>query len=64
MVVILLYSMVGWDQSMLQQMCILAGCDYLESLPGVGICKAYKLIKENKSYDKASITLLISFLIP
>lgn len=27
----------GWTHDMFQQMCIFAGCDYLESLPSVGI---------------------------
>ena len=26
-------------------MCILSGCDYLESLPGIGLGKAKKLLK-------------------
>lgn len=31
--------------SMFRQMCILSGCDYLSSIPGLGIKKAYNLIK-------------------
>ena len=27
----------GWDHNMFQQMCIMAGCDYLNSIPGIGI---------------------------
>jgi exonuclease-1 len=27
----------GWTHQMLQQMCIMAGCDYLKSIPGIGI---------------------------
>lgn len=31
--------------SMFRQMCILSGCDYLSSVPGLGLKKAYNLIK-------------------
>ena len=27
-------------------MCIIAGCDYLESLPGIGIKRAHNLMKK------------------
>lgn len=33
-------------------MCILSGCDYLQSLPGMGLKKAHALMKKFKSYDK------------
>lgn len=32
-------------------MCILSGCDYLESLPGIGLGKAKKLLKTVKKSD-------------
>lgn len=32
-------------------MCILSGCDYLESLPGVGLKKGMKFIKANSNMD-------------
>lgn len=38
---------------MVQQMCIFAGCDYLSSLPGMGIRRAYSLIKQHRSFRKA-----------
>jgi 5'-3' exonuclease len=31
-------------------MCITAGCDYLENIKGVGINKAKKIVCENKAY--------------
>ncbi|EKX37213.1 hypothetical protein GUITHDRAFT_40221, partial [Guillardia theta CCMP2712] len=34
-------------------MCILAGCDYLQSIPGIGIQKAYGLIREHGDGKKA-----------
>jgi 5'-3' exonuclease len=28
-------------------MCIISGCDYLDSIKGIGFKKAYKLVSEN-----------------
>lgn len=33
-------------------MCILLGCDYCDSIKGIGPHKAYNLIKEHKSIEK------------
>ena len=33
-------------------MCILAGCDFLKALPGVGMKKAHGHVRKLKSYDK------------
>ncbi|KAH0696919.1 hypothetical protein KY290_014338 [Solanum tuberosum] len=45
-------SLTGFTKQMLLEMCILSGCDYLQSLPGMGLKKAHALIKRFKSYDK------------
>ncbi|KAL3376974.1 hypothetical protein AABB24_003412 [Solanum stoloniferum] len=45
-------SLTGFTKQMLLEMCILSGCDYLQSLPGMGLKKAHALIKKFKSYDK------------
>ncbi|KAF2314633.1 hypothetical protein GH714_028105 [Hevea brasiliensis] len=45
-------SFAGFTHEMLLQMCILSGCDYLQSLPGMGLKRAHALIKKFKSYDK------------
>ncbi|KAL1328817.1 hypothetical protein AAHE18_13G399300 [Arachis hypogaea] len=42
----------GFDRQMLLEMCILSGCDYLQSLPGMGLKRAHAIIKRFKSYDK------------
>ncbi|KAJ3696092.1 hypothetical protein LUZ60_001469 [Juncus effusus] len=42
----------GFNQQMLLEMCILSGCDYLPSLPGMGVKRAHSLIQKLKSYDK------------
>ena len=39
------------NQSLLQQMCILSGCDYLESIPGIGLRTAYQLIRQFRNYS-------------
>ena len=40
------------DASWMPQLCILAGCDFLKALPGVGIKKAHAYIRKLKSFDK------------
>ena len=35
-------------------MCLLAGCDYLPNVPGLGIKTAYKLVKQHRTYKKVS----------
>ena len=37
---------------MFLHMCILCGCDFLDSLPGVGPKKAHTLIKKYRDIDK------------
>ncbi len=40
------------------RMCILSGCDYLESLPGIGLGKAKKLFKtvQKSEIDHVSLS--------
>jgi exonuclease-1 len=45
---------------MLLKTCILNGCDYLESVKGVGFKKALRLVKENCGDIKAIIAQLHS----
>eukprot|EP01117_Protostelium_nocturnum_P012014 TRINITY_DN4399_c0_g1_i1.p1 TRINITY_DN4399_c0_g1~~TRINITY_DN4399_c0_g1_i1.p1 ORF type:complete len:529 (-),score=159.28 TRINITY_DN4399_c0_g1_i1:1036-2622(-) len=45
-------SLANFTQQMFRQVCILSGCDYLSSLPGLGIKKAHELIKKFKDVDK------------
>lgn len=45
-------SFAGFTKQMLLEMCILSGCDYLPSLPGMGLKRAHALIKKFTSYDK------------
>ena len=38
-------NMAGWEGDMFTQLCVLAGCDYAPSVPGVGIKKAATLVR-------------------
>jgi flap endonuclease-1 len=38
-------------------LCIMCGCDYCDSIDGVGPMTAYKLIKEHRSIDKVVAAL-------
>ncbi|XP_058072363.1 exonuclease 1 isoform X4 [Magnolia sinica] len=42
----------AFTRQMLLEMCILSGCDYLHSLPGLGLKRAHALMRKFKSYDK------------
>ncbi|KAJ0400249.1 hypothetical protein ATCC90586_009302 [Pythium insidiosum] len=41
-----------FTDDMFLEMCIFSGCDYLASLPGFGLKKAYALVKQHGSYRK------------
>ncbi|KAL6616162.1 hypothetical protein ACP70R_038432 [Stipagrostis hirtigluma subsp. patula] len=42
----------GFTRQMLLEMCILSGCDYLPSLPGMGVKRAHALIQKHKCHEK------------
>lgn len=42
---------LGLDQEQFIDLCIMLGCDYCDSIRGVGPVTAYKLIKEHKNLD-------------
>ncbi|KAM0787688.1 hypothetical protein ACM66B_003750 [Microbotryomycetes sp. NB124-2] len=46
------YNFSGWTDSEFRQMAILSGCDYLESIPGMGIKTAHRLMRRYKTGDK------------
>ncbi len=48
-----------FTSEMLLSMCILSGCDYLESIKGIGFKKAHKLVYEADSADIKQILKLI-----
>ncbi|CAM0140562.1 unnamed protein product [Umbelopsis sp. WA50703] len=45
-------NLKGWNQSDIRKMCILSGCDYLQSLSGMGLKTAHKLLQQHKTIDK------------
>lgn len=45
-------SLVGFTEGLFRQMCILSGCDYLPSIPGMGLKKAHKYIKRWKNAER------------
>lgn len=42
----------GFTKQMFLEMCILSGCDYLQSVLGMGLKRAHALIQKFKSYEK------------
>ncbi len=46
-------SFFGWSDTQFRWMAMLSGCDYLPSVPGVGLKTAYSLIKKYKSVDRS-----------
>lgn len=40
-----------FDMNKFRQICILSGCDYLRSLPGIGLRKARKFIMRNTDHN-------------
>lgn len=56
-------SLSGFSSQMVLEMCILSGCDYLQSLPGMGLKRAHALITKFKSYDRVNILFSIDFTI-
>ncbi|GLJ40054.1 hypothetical protein SUGI_0820140 [Cryptomeria japonica] len=45
-------SFTSFTKEMVLEMCILSGCDYLQSLQGMGLKRAHGLIKRFKSHEK------------
>lgn len=46
-------SFKNFDMALLTGMCVLAGCDFLPSVPGIGIKKAYSLVSKYRNIDRA-----------
>ena len=44
-------------------MCILSGCDYLPSLPGIGLAKACKFFMLTTNTDVKSVSIFLLILI-
>ncbi|KAJ5115045.1 hypothetical protein NUU61_000804 [Penicillium alfredii] len=46
-------SLVGWSDADFRRMCILSGCDYLASIPKMGLKTAYRSIRKHRTVEKA-----------
>jgi 5'-3' exonuclease len=46
-------SFTGWTHDLFQQMCVMAGCDFLKGLPGIGIKKAHQHIRRTRDFMRA-----------
>lgn len=42
----------GWSHDLFQQMCVMAGCDFVKGLPGIGIKKAHQHIRRTRNFMK------------
>lgn len=45
-------SFKGWDLAMFRQMCVMSGCDFLPSLPGIGVKRAHAAIRRTRCFAK------------
>lgn len=43
-----------FTKQMILEMCIMSGCDYLPSLPGIGVKRSHGLIKRFRTYQKVA----------
>ena len=46
------FSLLGWTDEQFRAMAILSGCDYLPSIPGIGLKTAWNLLKKHKTASK------------
>lgn len=44
-------SLVGWSDAQFRTMAILSGCDYLPSIPGIGLKTAWTLLRKHKTVE-------------
>ncbi|KAJ0105784.1 hypothetical protein Patl1_19689 [Pistacia atlantica] len=52
-------SFRNFDQELFIGMCVLAGCDFLPSVPGIGIAKAYSMVSKYRNLDRVLSVLKI-----
>lgn len=46
-------NFTGWTQELFQQMCVMAGCDFVKALPGIGIKRAHAQIRRTRDFHRA-----------
>ncbi|XP_008811967.2 exonuclease 1 [Phoenix dactylifera] len=50
-------SFMNFDKELFTGMCVLAGCDFLPSIPGIGTKRAYSLVAKYKNLDRVLSSL-------
>ncbi|GAA0183913.1 exodeoxyribonuclease [Lithospermum erythrorhizon] len=50
-------SFCSFDRALFIGMCVFAGCDFLPSVPGIGIVKAHSMVSKYRNLDRALSTL-------
>ncbi|KAL4079493.1 PIN domain-like protein [Scleroderma citrinum] len=50
-------SLAGWTDGQFRAMAILSGCDYLPSIPGIGLKTAWSLLRKHRSVEQVLRTL-------
>ncbi|KAJ2171757.1 Rad2 nuclease [Coemansia sp. RSA 560] len=43
----------GWSDAKIRRMCVLAGCDYAASVPGIGLKRAHRYVARSESVESA-----------
>ncbi|KAI6659969.1 Exonuclease 1 [Oopsacas minuta] len=54
------HNMLGFTQDSFRYMCILSGCDYLDSIPGIGLVTAHKLLRKY-GFDAEKVIRAVKF---
>lgn len=52
-------SLVGWSDKQFRAMAILSGCDYLPSIPGIGLKTACSLLRKWKTVEQVVRTIAL-----
>jgi len=55
------YNFSEWGDKEFRQMAILSGCDYLDSIVGLGLKTAYRLMRKYKTAEKVKLSIFASF---
>lgn len=50
--------MEGFTEKKFREMCILSGCDYLQSVKGMGLITAHKLLRKHSTVNKVGQTVM------
>lgn len=52
-------SLVGWNDEKFRWMAMLSGCDYLPSIPGIGLKTAWGLLKKHGTVEKGVKAIML-----